>query len=258
MRYLGSPWRMRVSLRMIISAMRISSSSLAPFCCVLAACFTQARGLCAEDASEPHAIVEAFTQTWDEAAWGPTQNPGRPGYMRPLDDAGWKARMKAFQALVKAGPESAGELRRVLQEGSPPERILAAQVLGFLRSKESGADLARAAEHDADPAVRLYAVDSLAMLGGRAHEELFRRLEQNEKNRDVKRHLAYARERDGAALDDTVIASLKQWDAQTIDSARLGQSAPDFELASLSGEKVRLSDFRGKKPVVLVFIYGDT
>jgi peroxiredoxin len=32
-----------------------------------------------------------------------------------------------------------------------------------------------------------------------------------------------------------------------------GQSAPDFELPSQSGEKVKLSDFRGNKPVALVF-----
>jgi peroxiredoxin len=32
--------------------------------------------------------------------------------------------------------------------------------------------------------------------------------------------------------------------------------APDFELADSEGRKVRLSDFRGKKDVVLVFNRG--
>jgi peroxiredoxin len=33
----------------------------------------------------------------------------------------------------------------------------------------------------------------------------------------------------------------------------IGDQAPDFELVNQFGEQVKLSDFRGKKPVVLVF-----
>jgi peroxiredoxin len=42
-----------------------------------------------------------------------------------------------------------------------------------------------------------------------------------------------------------------------VDSATVpaGQPAPDFELTSVTGEQVRLSDLRGK-PVVLVFLRG--
>jgi mycoredoxin-dependent peroxiredoxin len=36
-------------------------------------------------------------------------------------------------------------------------------------------------------------------------------------------------------------------------SVELGQEAPDFELTDQHGQKVRLSDFRGKQSVVLVF-----
>lgn len=35
---------------------------------------------------------------------------------------------------------------------------------------------------------------------------------------------------------------------------KVGQRAPDFELPSLSGEKIRLSQFRGKKNVVISFV----
>lgn len=38
------------------------------------------------------------------------------------------------------------------------------------------------------------------------------------------------------------------------DAPKRGDEAPDFKLFDISGEKsVRLSDFRGKKPVVLIF-----
>jgi len=36
-------------------------------------------------------------------------------------------------------------------------------------------------------------------------------------------------------------------------SLRIGQFAPDFSLENHLGEKVRLSDFRGRKNVVIAF-----
>ncbi len=41
-----------------------------------------------------------------------------------------------------------------------------------------------------------------------------------------------------------------------LDRVREGQSAPDFILEDIDGKKVSLSDFRGKKSVVLVFYRG--
>jgi len=40
-------------------------------------------------------------------------------------------------------------------------------------------------------------------------------------------------------------------------SIKVGDRAPDFELVAASGQKVRLSDFRGKKNVVLFFYPKD-
>lgn len=38
--------------------------------------------------------------------------------------------------------------------------------------------------------------------------------------------------------------------------AALGLPAPDFELEDLNGRRLRLSDFRGRKSVVVVFNRG--
>jgi peroxiredoxin len=35
-----------------------------------------------------------------------------------------------------------------------------------------------------------------------------------------------------------------------------GELAPDFELKDINGNFIRLSSFRGKKPVVLTFLRG--
>jgi cytochrome oxidase Cu insertion factor (SCO1/SenC/PrrC family) len=41
-----------------------------------------------------------------------------------------------------------------------------------------------------------------------------------------------------------------------LDRIKIGQAAPDFTLENLDGRGISLSDFRGKKNVVLVFYRG--
>ncbi|UCD77072.1 MAG: redoxin domain-containing protein [Desulfobacterales bacterium] len=45
--------------------------------------------------------------------------------------------------------------------------------------------------------------------------------------------------------------------ATTGQSPAVGKAAPDFSITDVSGDEVRLSDFKGKKNVVLVF-YADS
>ena len=44
--------------------------------------------------------------------------------------------------------------------------------------------------------------------------------------------------------------------ATEIDRIKTGQAAPDFALENTDGKAIALSDFRGKKAVVLVFYRG--
>lgn len=198
-----------------------------------------------------------FTSAWDDKLWEPAE--GRLSrYMRPAADAGWKKRMQALQTVVRQGSAASVELRPWLRSDSAVQRLFAAQALGYCGQTDAQAELARAVEHDAEPAARLHAADSLGMLGGQAHAELLQRLEKSEKNNDTRRHVRYALERNGQAVDPAIVKQLRDWPTNQLDTAVLGKLAPDFELTSLSGDKVRLSDFRGKKSVVLVFVYGDT
>jgi hypothetical protein len=43
---------------------------------------------------------------------------------------------------------------------------------------------------------------------------------------------------------------------ETMSKVSINQPAPDFALADFHGQEVRLSDYRGKQPVVLVFNRG--
>jgi cytochrome oxidase Cu insertion factor (SCO1/SenC/PrrC family) len=51
--------------------------------------------------------------------------------------------------------------------------------------------------------------------------------------------------KDGASLAPT-----------DLDRIKVGQPAPDFTLENIDGKQVSLSEFRGKKSVVLVFYRG--
>lgn len=44
--------------------------------------------------------------------------------------------------------------------------------------------------------------------------------------------------------------------ATELDRIKIGQPAPDFSLEDVNGNTMTLSDFRGKKNVVLVFYRG--
>lgn len=204
----------------------------------------------ATPADVKRALTE-FSSAWDDKLW-------EPRYLRPMPDAGWKKRMQTLQFVARQGSAASVELRPWLRSDSAVQRLFAAQALGYCGDAEAQPELAHTLEHDADPAVRLHAADSLGMLGGQAHAELLQRLEKSEKNNDTRRHIRYALERNGQAVDPAIVKQLKDWPTNQLDTAALGKLAPDFELTSLSGEKVRLSDFRGKKSVVLVFVYGDT
>ncbi len=223
---------------------------------LLLSCFSFPMARAAEPASVDD-LLDSFSEQWQEEDWVPKAGV-RTRYMRPLDEQGWKARMSALRAIVRQGPDAVEPMRRLLRDGDAAQRALAAQALGFLPAQAAREDLLQAAANDAHDVVRLYSIDSLGMLGNDGVTIDWKSLGENQKNRDVKRHLAYAAEREGKPVDQQVIDSLTGWDARRMDTAKVGQLAPDFVLNSLTGEKIRLSDFRGKKAVVLVFIYGDT
>ena len=50
-----------------------------------------------------------------------------------------------------------------------------------------------------------------------------------------------------------VIAASAQTPAPPTTHLKVGMAAPEFELTDTAGKKVKLSDFKGKKNVVLAF-----
>jgi hypothetical protein len=196
-----------------------------------------------------------FAARWDDEAW---VSGRRRAYMRPLDDQGWQARMLAMQGIAATGKDAVAPLVAALKSDHTPTRLLAAQTLGYLAPHVPREPLVEALENDPDAAVRLYAVDALGMQGGKDLTKTLASRRASERNRDTKKHIAYALERKKEIVDPSIIDSLIKWDSRQINSAEIGKPAPDFQLTTVSGAKYQLSDFQRKKHVVLVFVYGDT
>jgi HEAT repeat protein len=202
------------------------------------------------DSTAPSAdeVIARFRQEWK----------AEKGHMRPLDDRGWKARMTALKGLVRLGPEAVAPLVRALDDEDAELRVFAAHALGFVGDARAAKRLERTLAEDQAPAARLHAADSLGMIGGLPPKPLFERIEAQNSSKDVRAHMRFALERKGEALPEKMRENLRDYDLTRLDTAEVGKTAPDFTLTDALGQSYRLSDFRGKKAVVLLFIYGDT
>jgi HEAT repeat protein len=200
--------------------------------------------------------LDEFSKGWDESKWEKTFRTAPGGYMRPTDDPGWKVRMQTLRGVVALGKEAVPALVEALKDKDVARRVFAAQALGYLAQNVPIEPLLEAAKSDPEAAVRLYVADALGMKGGKAVD--FDTLLKAETSGDVRKHLSYAKERKGEPVEPAVVKQLTDWDTKTIDSALVGQAAPDFTLQSATGATVSLRDFKGQSAVVLVFVYGDT
>jgi HEAT repeat protein len=166
--------------------------------------------------------------------------------------------MRAMKELAGLGAAAVPTLVRALDDADAEIRVFAAQALGLLGDARAAKRLERTLAEDKVPAARLYAADSLGMLGGLRPQPLFERIEAEDPNKDVRAHMRFALERKGEAVPETVRDKLRGFNLARLDTATVGTTAPDITLTDALGQSYRLSDFRGKKTVLLLFIYGDT
>jgi HEAT repeat protein len=171
-------------------------------------------------------------------------------------DPGWKVRMEALVSLARIGPPAGPILVEGLKHKSPDTREFAAQALVLFADANTQPALERALA-DPKPGVRLYAIQALSMLGPlprtKEHERI---LKEDPAVFAVRPMMAAALERPDRPDQAAMRKTLAEYDLHKLDSARLGQTAPDFSLTDYAGKTFRLSQFRGKT-VVLRFILFD-
>ena len=169
----------------------------------------------------------------------------------------WKVRMGAWVGLARIGPTAVPVLVEALQGGPPATREFAAQALVLYADANTRPALERALG-DPKPGVRLYAIQALSMLGPLPRTKENERILRSDPNFwCVRPMMAAALERTDRPNQAELRKALADYDLSTVDSARLGELAPDFTLTDFTGKTYRLSQFRGKKTVVLRFILYD-
>src|SRR5262245_27756548 len=173
----------------------------------------------------------------------------------------WKERMRALVSLAKAGPDAVGPLAETLQKGSPGNRTFAAWIRGIPTDPAARPALEKALDAP-EQAVRSQAILALRMLGPLKLNDRQRQGLQKS-NFHVRAHLEFALAREDDPDPAAIRKALQEYDPGRIDTARVGQLAPEFSLADLSGKINRLGEVReanaagGPRPVVLVFFMID-
>lgn len=170
-------------------------------------------------------------------------------------DPGWKDRMRALVRVARLGPDAVPPLIEALESGPPPAREFAAHALGVFADPRARPAL-QTAYSGTNPAVRLYAVQALRLMGPLEPAEKWEK-RRSEGGRDIRTLVAGALDWKEQPSPQAVRKAWAGYDLAKMGSARVGELAPDFTLAALSGKTYRLGDFRGKKEVVLRYFKLD-
>lgn len=194
----------------------------------------------------PAEILQRFATAWPE---------DRTPYRTDEDVTSWKTYSLAMKQLVATGDSSIPVLIEACHDPSFQVRAFAARVLGLLKAEQATPQLIELL-NDPQPPVALLAADALGQIQDPAGLRALEQAQRTLRDGDVLLHVSKALERT-VPLEEDVREQVVRIDETSIDRARVGQTAPDFALRDADGKTWRLADYRGKRSVVLVFIYGD-
>jgi alkyl hydroperoxide reductase subunit AhpC len=132
-------------------------------------------------------------------------------------------------------------------------------VLGILQATNAVPSLAKVLREDGDSVVRSQAAIALGQIGQRSSLAAVQAAQKDDKSRDVRHQAelaAYAIEH-GKTATPELAKAYAALDESKFGRVQVGQPANDFQLTDTEGKAWRLSDFRGKKPVVLIWVFAD-
>jgi peroxiredoxin len=132
-------------------------------------------------------------------------------------------------------------------------------VLGIARATNAVVALEKTLREDSDSVVRSQAAIGLGQIGQRSSLAAVQAAQTDDKSKDVQHQAelaVYAIEHGKTATPD-VARAWAALDETKFGRLEVGQPAPDFQLPDTEGRTWRLADFRGKKPVVLIWVFAD-
>lgn len=206
-------------------------------------------------ASEAARLLARFREiNWDTRAVGTNKD---------LADEAWKVRIEVENGLIALGSKAVPALIEACSDATDANRhvnALAAYCVGYLNDRSAVQPLIRLVESSPDARVRLMAVEALGRLGDPAALVVVKNAAESDKSGHVKvaANWALPRVQKGEGIGDSLRSwAIANFDSRKIASAAVDKPAPDFALADGAGKTIRLSDFRGKKNVVLLFLLAD-
>lgn len=176
-----------------------------------------------------------------------------------LQDDDWRVRTLAVRDLVRLGGEATPGLTDALQDAGANVRHMAAMTLGIIRATTAVPALVNALLGDKDVVVRSQSAIALGLIGQTNALPSLRQAQTEDKSRDVRHQAelaAYAVEH-GFGATPGLAAAYRELDESHFGQIRIGGPAVDFELSDTEGRPWRLSAFRGKKAVALIWIFAD-
>jgi len=150
-------------------------------------------------------------------------------------------------------------LTSALNDTNPHVRQVATMVLGVLQATNAVPALEHLLAQDSEPVVRSQAAIALGQIGQPSSLAALKAALSGDKARDVQHQAelaVYAIEH-GIRPTPELAASYAHLDETRFGRVQVGQPASDFQLPDTEGKTWRLADFRGKKPVILIWIFAD-
>jgi len=198
------------------------------------------------------ALLDRFRRMdWDRRAVGENKD---------LRDDAWQTRIEVENKLIALGKSAVRPLIEAGSDASQHVRTLAAYCLGCLNDRSAVPALIQIAGHDPYAPARLMAVEALGRLGARNAIEVVKAAVKNDPSPHVRTAAQWAlpRVEKGEGIGDSLRRmAMRFYNSKQVASAVVGRPAPDFALPDATGKTLRLSDFRGKKNVVIVFLLAD-
>ena len=176
-----------------------------------------------------------------------------------LNDSDWKIRTLALRDFVRSGITGAPQLIAALSHEDSHVRYLAAAALGIQASENAVPALQNLLELDPESTVRSQAAISLGLIGSAAALPALNTALTSDTARDVihQCELSIHQIQSGQKATSELAKAYADLDESTFDTVKVGQAAPDFSLSDTENKSWKLSDFKGKKTVLLIWVFAD-
>ncbi len=176
-----------------------------------------------------------------------------------LSDTSWRVRLLVVRELVRLGESAIPQLIARLEDNNSHVRELCAMVLGILEASDANQALIKRLQEDPDSVVRTQAASALGQIGLYESLTVLEETMKTDSSRDVipQCEMSITQIENNIKSAPNLAASYRSLDESKFNSVQVNQPAVDFELKDTNGKSWRLSDFKGEKTVVLIWVFAD-